>query len=105
MDIRTDITAKRLAEHLDVDRLTLKVVEECMELCEVLVKGLTKAEGFKPPVEKIIEEMGDVTFRMYCLAKKLQIEQAVETRVIEKGEQLDKWLDIKLKQESLPQAK
>lgn len=105
MEIRTDITAKRLAEHFDVERLTLKVVEECMELCEVLVKGVTKAEGFKPPVEKVTEEMGDVIFRMHCLAKKLQIEKAVETRVIEKGEQLDKWLDTKLRQESLPQVK
>lgn len=66
-----------------------------MELCEVLVKSVTKAEGYKPPVEKIIEEMGDVQFRMLCLAKKLQIEMAVDARVIEKGEQLDKWLKSK----------
>ncbi len=86
---------KQLADKFDADRHTLKVVEECMELCEVLVKGLTKAKEYKPPVEKIIEEMGDVTFRMRVLAEKLQIQDAVDKRVIEKGVQMTEWLKIK----------
>ncbi len=81
---------------MDKDKTILKVVEECMEMCEVLVKTVTKAEGYKPPVDKIVEEMGDTIFRMQVLAKKLQIEQAVDARIIEKGEQLDKWVDSRL---------
>lgn len=89
-----EITSK-VAESYDENKLVLKVVEECMELCEVLVKGVTKAEGYKPPKAKIIEEMGDVIFRMQVLAKKLQIEESVTARVIEKAEQLEEWLYTK----------
>lgn len=95
MDIRTDITALKVADFMEKDKIIMKVVEECMELCEVLVKTVTKAEGFKPPADKIIEEMGDTYFRMAVLAKKLLIENAVEDRIIVKGRQLDEWVDSK----------
>ena len=85
----------KMAEHFDTDKLTLKVVEECMELCEVLVKSVTKAEGFKPPIKKISEEMGDVLFRMKILARKLHIEKDVDDRYAEKARQISDWYSNK----------
>lgn len=81
----------KLVDKFPEEKHILKCVEECMELCEVLVKTLTKAEGMKPPQEKIVEEMGDLRFRMEVLARKLHIEQAVEARYKDKGAQLDEW--------------
>ena len=92
MDIRD-----KLAREFEEERIALKVVEECMELCEVLVKRVTKVEDSKPPLYKVIEEMGDLTFRLQCLARKLRIDEAVEARVIEKAKQIDDWLETKLK--------
>ena len=86
----------RLAEHYTVDKCILKVVEECMELSEVLVKYLTKAEGYKPSTEKITEEAGDVLFRIEVLARKLQIKDDINERYINKSLQMDEWMNKKL---------
>lgn len=82
---------KKMADNFDEERLTLKVVEELSELSEVLVKRLTRKEGQKPSVEKIIEEIGDVHFRTRCLIEKLGISEQVEARILQKGMQVEKW--------------
>ena len=76
----------------ELDRTILKVVEESMELNEVLVKTITKRQDLKPPVEKIIEEMGDLSFRMNVLALKLGIMREVKQREREKFEQVSQWV-------------
>lgn len=80
-----------MADNFDEERLTLKVVEELSELSEVLVKRLTRKEGQKPSVEKIIEEIGDVFFRSHCLIAKLGIHEKVEDRIRQKSIQVEKW--------------
>lgn len=82
---------KKMADTFDEDRLTLKVVEELSELSEVLVKRVTRREGQKPPIEKIIEELGDVFFRANCLIEKLVISEKVDDRIRQKGMQVEKW--------------
>jgi phosphoribosyl-ATP pyrophosphohydrolase len=75
----------------DLDRIILKVIEEATELNEVLVKTLTKREDLKPPIEKIIEEAGDLTFRLNVLANKLGIVKQIKDREAEKFQQVLQW--------------
>lgn len=75
----------------DLDRIILKVVEEATELNEVLVKTLTKREDLKPPIAKIIEEAGDLTFRLNVLANKLGIVKQIKDREAEKFQQVLEW--------------
>lgn len=56
----------------------LKVVEETTELNEVLIKGLTKPAGVDKQL--LIEEMGDVAFRLAVLCEHLDIMDEVEQR-------------------------
>lgn len=86
---------EKMAGQFDEDKLALKLVEECMELCEVLVKRVTKSTELKPPLEKVIEEMGDVMFRFEILGHKLGILDEVDERACEKAEQIDKWFTEK----------
>lgn len=86
------IRMQKIVEAGTTERTILKVVEESMELNEVLVKTLTKPERLKPPVEKIIEEMGDLSFRMNVLALKLGIMREVKQREREKFEQVSEWV-------------
>ena len=58
----------------------LKLAEECNELAEVLIKTVTKREKDKPSKEKIIEEMGDVLFRMKTLAEYWNIKNELNAR-------------------------
>lgn len=71
----------------------LKVLEEASELSEVLVKCVTKRDKDKPPLEKVIEEMGDLHFRMHVLAHHLKIEDLVKDRMQEKADQLKEYID------------
>jgi NTP pyrophosphatase (non-canonical NTP hydrolase) len=91
---------QKMADKFEVDGLQLKVIEESSELIEVLIKRVTKSQDLKPPVEKVIEEMGDVIFRMAILAKKLGIEKDVAARIDEKSEQISKWFTGKYETES-----
>lgn len=86
-----------LAEKVSKDVNTLKVVEECAELQEVLIKSLTKSEGLKPDKSKIIEEMGDVVFRCMVLSRALDIDEEVDERIKEKAEVMHKWALSKFK--------
>jgi NTP pyrophosphatase (non-canonical NTP hydrolase) len=80
-----------LVKNVSNEKNTLKVVEECAELQEVLVKSLTKSEDYKPKQEKIIEEMGDVMFRIAVLAKALDIEGEVQSRMEQKAKIMYDW--------------
>lgn len=85
----------KMTEKFDEQGISLKVMEEMAELNEVLIKRVTKAEGFKPPLEKVSEEMGDLIFRMKILAKKLGIEKEVQLRTKQKAKQIDEWFKNK----------
>ena len=82
---------KDLIEKVSEERHVMKVVEECMELGEVLVKYINKAPEYKPPVEKIIEEMGDLKYRMDVLAMRWKIENEVDKSYQTKLEQINEW--------------
>lgn len=84
---------QKMADHFDTEKLALKVAEECSELTEVLIKIVTKSERFKPPLDKVIEEMGDVWFRSEILMRKLGIRDQVMQRFHEKGANVAKWYD------------
>lgn len=84
--------AEKMLKYWSPEKNVLKVLEECAELSEVLLKFLTKTAEFKPPIEKITEEMGDVIVRCRVLAKGLGIEQDVENRISEKFAQIEEWM-------------
>ncbi len=87
--------ADLVIKHNSKEKNILKVVEECTELNEVLIKTLTKQPEDAPPMSKVIEEMGDTLSRCYILARQLNIENEVEARVLQKFEQLDGWIKKK----------
>jgi NTP pyrophosphatase (non-canonical NTP hydrolase) len=87
VDKAVDILAKNVTKEKNI----LKVVEECAELQEVLVKYLTKSEELKPKQEKIVEEMGDVVFRIMVLARAMNIEKEVDQRMQDKATQMYNW--------------
>ena len=84
-------SVEKLVKYLPVEQNILKVVEECAELQEVLIKYLTKSEAFKPKMEKISEEMGDVIFRIAVAASALGIEDKVEKRAEYKADAMLTW--------------
>lgn len=77
------------------DRNILKVFEESMELNEALVKYLTKQPEDRPSLDKIIEEAGDVFFRLRILTQMLGIEEGVKERYLFKHVQLKGWMEEK----------
>lgn len=81
----------KLVEHCPKDMIILKVVEECAELQEVMVKYLTKREELKPSMGRISEEMGDVMFRIMVAVQLLGLEDAVELRIETKAKELYDW--------------
>jgi len=91
-----DEAIEKMIKQYPKDKFIMKMLEECAELSEVLLKTLTKAEGYKPPLEKIIEEMGDVLFRAKALSRKLGIDDEVEARFQEKGVILNNYLTEKV---------
>lgn len=74
----------------DLDYIKLKVIEECTELNEVLIKTLTKKSDLKPNVSKIIEEAGDLFLRLSVLVTKLNIQKEVGDRALDKSRTLIK---------------
>lgn len=85
----------KMATKFETERIALKVMEEMAELNEVLIKRITKSEDLKPPVEKVIEEMGDLLFRMKILATNMGIEDQVADRFQAKADQIDEWFKNK----------
>jgi phosphoribosyl-ATP pyrophosphohydrolase len=70
---------KEISDGLNDQECILKVLEESHELCEVLVKSLTKSKP--PPLEKVIEEAGDLFFRLNVLCCKFGITKEVLERI------------------------
>lgn len=83
---------QKLTEHMSEEKIILKMLEECAELSEILLKYLTKRPENRPPLDKIVEELGDVIYRGKVLASKMNIEDKVNTRVSEKAEILFNWI-------------
>ena len=86
------------------DRLqinTLKSLEEMAELSEVLLKRLTKGADNQPPIEKVVEEVGDVFFRLAVLIKQLEIEDLVIERAEQKEEQVYEWYQERIKEKAV----
>lgn len=63
----------------------LKVIEEATELNEVLLKYLTKHGESRPSKEKIIEEAGDLLFRLFVLTDHINMYESVHQRITEKS--------------------
>lgn len=85
--------AERMSAKYDVQGIMLKVIEENTELNEVLIKSITKTPELKPPIEKVIEETGDVLVRLIIMIEKLGIKEEVDKRIDEKVEQILKFLN------------
>jgi NTP pyrophosphatase (non-canonical NTP hydrolase) len=66
----------------------LKCCEELTELQEVLLKYHLKIPEKKPPIEKVIEEAGDVIFRLAVVVEQFNIFDEVGDRIREKVEKL-----------------
>jgi NTP pyrophosphatase (non-canonical NTP hydrolase) len=96
-----DIQVKQLSDYNKAHKVGnstynhAKLLEEIMELGEVLSKGITKSVGKAPPVEKLIEEIGDVKIRIEMLIAELRIEIPVERRITDKLSKLDKYRILK----------
>ena len=88
-----DLVAEKLIKYQSREKNILKAVEECAELQEVLVKLLTKGESTRPKIEKIIEEAGDVMFRIYVLTEMLGITDKTFDRTEQKAEFILKWVE------------
>lgn len=95
MEMTLDEVMDWVANSYTKEKNTLKVVEECLELTEVLVKTVTKDKINAPSIEKVVEEMGDVYFRLGVLAKVLDIEERVQTRIQEKSDIMEEYLNSK----------
>lgn len=66
----------------------LKMCEEMAELSEVLLKYVNKSPENRPSMGKIVEESGDVLFRLVVLIEQFDIEDAVDKRCDEKADQI-----------------
>ncbi len=88
-----EVGISKVATYGTLERTMLKVLEENTELNEVLLKTITKPDNLKPSIDKIIEEAGDVLFRLAVLIKRLDIEDAVGERFREKTAQVVEWVD------------
>lgn len=83
----------RMAAKYDAQGIMLKVVEETTELNEILIKSITKTPELQPPIEKVIEETGDVLVRIMIMMEKLGILEEVDKRIDEKCTQILNFLN------------
>jgi len=86
---------KKVLEIQTEEKCKLKALEEMSELSECLLKSLTKNGKDKPPLSKIIEEMGDVEVRLNILKHKLGIVKEVGKRYAIKSEEIRKYYESK----------
>jgi len=90
----------KLVKFFTPEQNVLKLLEDCAELQEVMIKYLTKSKAFKPSKEKMIEEMGDLLFRMHIVWDVLGIdEDKVQEKAERKWEVMDTWVDNKIKEQ------
>lgn len=97
MKIKNQEFIKQVAEHndLEINHTTYnhtKLLEELLELSEVIVKMINKKVGKQPPIEKLVEELGDVLLRCDILIHKEGIKDAVEARINDKIASLEGYL-------------
>lgn len=71
----------------------IKLAEELAELQEVIIKRYLKKEAFKPPMAKVIEEVGDVVLRLKVLSRMEGIAVPIANRVNEKSTKLLSYID------------
>lgn len=83
--------AEKLVKYVSKETNILKLLEEFGEFQEVIVKYLTKGEGYKPKIEKIIEEGGDVVFRLLVVAQMLDISEEIIERAEAKAKMMLDW--------------
>ena len=82
---------KKMADKFPENRIALKVLEESIEMNEVLIKRETKHDEMRPLDSKLIEEMGDLLFRMDILIEKMGIRDQVKARYDEKAQEITEW--------------
>lgn len=71
----------------------LKLAEELAELSEVVIKRYLKKEENKPPLSKLVEEVGDVLLRLKILSRMENISLDINIRVINKTAKLLEYID------------
>lgn len=87
-----------MADNHDRKRCYSKLAEECIELAEVCIKMANKTPELEPPVDKVIEEAGDILFRLSVVAEiedrisGKDLLQEVYERHNEKAWQVLQWL-------------
>jgi len=92
----------KLVKFFTEEQNVLKLIEELTELQHVMIKYLTKSPAFKPKKKDMIEEMGDVLFRMSVACDVLGIDQSdIEERMEHKWEIMDTWVDNKIKEQKV----
>jgi len=69
----------------------LKVCEESTETQEKLLKYITKSKEYKPKLEDIVEEIGDLELRLEFLKELWNIQKAVQERKVYKLKKLVKY--------------
>ncbi len=95
MKLEEDKIIDKVVKYNTLEKNNMKVLEECAELSEVIIKRLTKQPEDKPPLDKVIEEGGDLIVRLRILFRHHDIEKEVEDRIKVKLTQLDKWISEK----------
>lgn len=70
-----------------------KLAEELAELSEVVLKRALKNETHCPPLERLVEELGDCLFRMKVISRMEGIAMKVNERIQKKNEKLLEYID------------
>lgn len=78
----------------------LKCAEEAAELQELLLKTLTKSPQFRPSDDKIIEEIGDVKFRL-AVIEAMYGQEKVDARVAQKMQAVAERIEQKKREKSI----
>jgi len=100
MNINNEKFIKRLGDYNTKQVLNStynhsKLLEECLELSEILVKMINKHKDKQPSKEKLVEELGDVLFRAEVLIIKEDLQKEVQSRINTKVAQLTPYMENK----------
>lgn len=77
-DVGMDEMIEYVASQSTPERHVLKLVEECNELAEKAIKWHNKAEGYKPSITSILEEVADVAVRAFIFILSLDKDRSEE---------------------------
>ena len=92
MSVKQEVV-EYLIKHNTLEFNRKKVLEECIELSEVLIKQLTKIPELQPGDDKLVEEAGDTLFRIKVLGTHLGIWESIKARAAEKASQIKEHID------------